>query len=32
VLRIASQRANRKLHDLAVEVGDTGLLPGQPHW
>lgn len=27
LLRIASQQANRKLHDIAVEVGDTGELP-----
>lgn len=25
-LRIASQNTNRKLHDIAVEVGDTGIL------
>ena len=27
LLRMASQRANRKLRDVAVEVGDTGDLP-----
>jgi hypothetical protein len=30
LLRITSQRSNRKLHDIAVEVGDTGVLPGMP--
>jgi hypothetical protein len=27
LLRITSQRANRKLHDIATQVGDTGALP-----
>jgi hypothetical protein len=27
LLRIASQRTHRKLSDIAIEVGDTGLLP-----
>jgi len=27
VLRVASQRANRKLRDIAVEVAETGVLP-----
>jgi hypothetical protein len=27
LLRIASQNTNRKLHDIALEVGDTGTLP-----
>ncbi|HEY2204734.1 MAG TPA: ANTAR domain-containing protein [Pseudonocardia sp.] len=27
LLRIASQHTNRKLHDIATEVGDTGALP-----
>jgi transcriptional regulator with GAF, ATPase, and Fis domain len=33
LLRIASQNTNRRLADIAVEVGDTGTLdlPGQPH-
>lgn len=26
MLRIASQRGNRKLYDIAIEVGDTGIL------
>jgi hypothetical protein len=30
LLRIASQNSNRKLHDLAVEVGETGTLPYPP--
>lgn len=30
-LRIASQNSNRKLRDLAVEVGDTGILPITKH-
>jgi hypothetical protein len=30
LLRITSQRSNRKLHDIAVEVGDTGVLRGMP--
>jgi hypothetical protein len=31
LLRIASQHTNRKLHDIAVEVGDTGALPFPSH-
>jgi AmiR/NasT family two-component response regulator len=27
LLRLASQDANRKLHDIALEVADTGTLP-----
>ena len=27
VLRVASQRSNRKLVDVALEVADTGLAP-----
>ncbi len=27
LLRVASQNSNRKLHDLAAEVADTGVLP-----
>jgi AmiR/NasT family two-component response regulator len=28
LLRIVSQRSNRKLSQIAVEVGDTGILEG----
>jgi ANTAR domain-containing protein/GAF domain-containing protein len=31
LLRIASQRLNRKVHDLSCDVIDTGALPGIPH-
>ncbi len=30
LLRITSQRSNRKLHDIAVEVADTGVLHDMP--
>ncbi len=30
LLRITSQRTNRKLHDIAVEVGDTGIFRNMP--
>jgi len=30
LLRITSQRSNRKLREIAVEVGDTGVLSDMP--
>lgn len=30
LLRITSQRSNRKLRDIAAEVGDTGILADMP--
>ena len=31
LLRIASQNANRKLHDVALDVIDTGAIDVSPH-